>query len=959
MADYTQILDQLDDTESFFQREKKPYKDFRNALTNLNNEMRAVGNRVLSAGEVQHLREVTAKAKEAWDIYFGQMEAVLLEVANQDIPADQEGHIDRLSELDRRRLTILNGMTGLLQGDLDALRNYDPTRGLNLTQIILENRGLTADIRGKNPERVGNAMNTRLVLEVNGRKGAFTEDYTPTDPKDVREAYIEKYPWLQNLIENMADDPEYNDRFDSALFDSPEDLAERILKKDNPFINSAVQMIVTMIPGWGLEFPQELRREDGKVWMENPEFVRQLSEVIHDVCHARDSMLGPSVAGYGKDKNVPRRNAAMSAVADRLGMTNLLARSKVMKVKTDGGDKTGVFMEWAEGKDLKKLTDSEKIDPDIMGKKIRFDSGRAIKSAANLQVLDFICGNVDRHNGNMFYQFEEIDDVLTLVGLQGIDNDASFGVKDVSKGEGKLAGLDSMRLMTRSAAETVLNLTEEELKYSLYGLVEEEEIRHAWKRTKLLQDKIKASMKVKWKNDTDVRPGAIRILDDESPVWDKFTFRELQTNQRIREEGGVFSFVSTEINSFKRMEKKYGIGYQDNTRQGVRENYYKETEDSTVFGSLKTVEYPVDYNNLDDAAIFSLYRNRRTLHEDPASIQAAAAGFKRLMDSSAISAPRGKINEEMGLLEYEDRIFIDGLKASEYVKKYSPENAGNKDYVKAQIMAALTSGRHHVDMVMLRTDSYGHFKADAFELTMDLSRLDGRQGWGWVKSSREERRQSLVKDEDARLERQKAIEEAMVKRAEAHANQKVEELIAQDPVRAEVFRTIPYQELYRKQPQEVEKILDARIDSREKARLETFVKKKAFQQIKNAIDGEPAPAPNIQAPAENGQAPAGNIQAPAENGQAPVENRRGERKRVPMSMEGLNEGLNVDMPRNRRRPQAPANHQGNRPPQNQANQAGVNQVGPQGNQPQPAEVEQNNENRIRRSESFSAGNRRK
>ena len=73
MADYTQLLQQLKNTEKLFQRETQPYKDFRDALKNLNDGMRKAGNRALSAMEVQKLRELAAKAKEAWDIYSGNI----------------------------------------------------------------------------------------------------------------------------------------------------------------------------------------------------------------------------------------------------------------------------------------------------------------------------------------------------------------------------------------------------------------------------------------------------------------------------------------------------------------------------------------------------------------------------------------------------------------------------------------------------------------------------------------------------------------------------------------------------------------------------------------------------------------------------------------------------------------------------------------------------------------------
>lgn len=129
-ADYSEILRTLRGTESFWQRETKSYKDFKNALTNLNNGMRASGERALNSEDVQKLRLLAAKAKESWNIYSGQIWAAF----NEGVERGE----NNVSPLDRRRMSILRGMGGFLNRDLDSLRNYDPTRNMNLPQLIQE-----------------------------------------------------------------------------------------------------------------------------------------------------------------------------------------------------------------------------------------------------------------------------------------------------------------------------------------------------------------------------------------------------------------------------------------------------------------------------------------------------------------------------------------------------------------------------------------------------------------------------------------------------------------------------------------------------------------------------------------------------------------------------------------------------------------------------------------------------
>ena len=247
-------------------------------------------------------------------------------------------------------------------------------------------------------------------------------------------------------------------------------------------------------------------------------------------------------------------------------------------------------MEWAEGTDL--VSKQGKLIPELMGKPRKTNTADVLKSAADLQVLDYICGNTDRHGGNIFYRFEERDGVLCLVGLQGIDNDTSMGRKSGNQQLGREATPDTMRVMTRSAAEAVLRMTKEDLRYSLYGLVKDEEIEAAWQRTEALQNKIRESAKVKWKYETSVRPGAIRILDDNSPVWGRLELDELAPNSNIKESGGIFAEVADAVKLIDAGEEQMGLRYAPHTRAGIRKEHYSPTTESTLYDYLTVWNYP-------------------------------------------------------------------------------------------------------------------------------------------------------------------------------------------------------------------------------------------------------------------------------------------------------------------------------------------------------------------------------
>ena len=73
MAGYQEILNSLRETQSFFRKESREYKDFRDALSALEKAMHSAGGDPLSANRLLELRELTAKAREAWGKYFGEI----------------------------------------------------------------------------------------------------------------------------------------------------------------------------------------------------------------------------------------------------------------------------------------------------------------------------------------------------------------------------------------------------------------------------------------------------------------------------------------------------------------------------------------------------------------------------------------------------------------------------------------------------------------------------------------------------------------------------------------------------------------------------------------------------------------------------------------------------------------------------------------------------------------------
>ncbi|MBQ7840693.1 MAG: hypothetical protein IJ390_09470 [Lachnospiraceae bacterium] len=131
--------------------------------------------------------------------------------------------------------------------------------------------------------------------------------------------------------------------------------------------------------------------------------------------------------------NISKRNVAMSRVANLLGIGGVIAQSKSVKVHEKSTKKTyhGNLMERAFGQaainaERKERAEAQKENnfnkrEDNIFKKV---SSTVQKELSSLQVLDYICGQADRHGENYFLEFDENSGQYTHI--KGIDNDMSF-----------------------------------------------------------------------------------------------------------------------------------------------------------------------------------------------------------------------------------------------------------------------------------------------------------------------------------------------------------------------------------------------------------------------------------------------------------------------------------------------------------------------------------------------------
>ncbi len=239
------------------------------------------------------------------------------------------------------------------------------------------------------------------------------------------------------------------------------------------------------------------------------------------------------LAGVRNHARIDERNAAMSTTAELLGVSGVLCRSQTVRCVDEQGKLVeGTFMADAGGENPDdpnpKCAMLDGDDP------LRNSKG-CFKQIADLQALDFICGNVDRHDGNFSFQMSN-DKPPQVLGIKGFDNDTSFG--DLVPANGRMVnhmvGLDHMKAMSRSMAEKIKALDAETLKVSLrqYGL-RESELNAAAKRLELMKRAIVKGERYftnKRIESTPTKRGYIRIVEDNE--WQKLKLSDLKTNYK-------------------------------------------------------------------------------------------------------------------------------------------------------------------------------------------------------------------------------------------------------------------------------------------------------------------------------------------------------------------------------------------------------------------------------------------
>lgn len=187
------------------------------------------------------------------------------------------------------------------------------------------------------------------------------------------------------------------------------------------------------------------------------------------------------------------RNIASSRMAELLGIGDIIAHSEPMKVKKDGKVLTGCFMEFAKGVDS---SSTRQRDLQALAEAEILDSPGLNRDSSTLEVFDFLCGQSDRHTGNMFYRLSQPDKdgKRTVTGLQGIDNDLAFGEQAEIFLYGMNGSWRDMVFIDKGLAEKVQSLDRDTLEYAVGDLISQKQIDVLMDRVSMFKDHMEKNM---------------------------------------------------------------------------------------------------------------------------------------------------------------------------------------------------------------------------------------------------------------------------------------------------------------------------------------------------------------------------------------------------------------------------------------------------------------------------------
>ena len=275
---------------------------------------------------------------------------------------------------------LWGNVIGLIRGsDFDLDQVKDVQTGGAATSEVQIIKGEKSDYYFKKEEKLQNA-------EI-----MFRETYIDhcMDEKD-----LSLYTSLENLMKPISEIPDISDALKTAT-----DQAD-------------MERIIDSIKS---------RLGNSEVKWEDPKVQEILKDTVPKYKMWVDRMVASRVAEIGDGEVLSNRNTLTSRLAIILKNPSLVTLANTATLHHSGLlMQEGVVMAQAKGTEYAKVLREA-------GRNNVVYTPEAIRQFSSLQLFDTICGQIDRHEANIFVTTVKIGNQTVITGVQGIDNDLAFG----------------------------------------------------------------------------------------------------------------------------------------------------------------------------------------------------------------------------------------------------------------------------------------------------------------------------------------------------------------------------------------------------------------------------------------------------------------------------------------------------------------------------------------------------
>lgn len=468
----------------------------------------------------------------------------------------------KMNDFEKSRYNIVKRLNHYINTDLNFLTDLDVKNLPSLSDAVKEARSKKVYLPEKAITKVGAAQSCRIPMKTaDGKKGYFTaktekdrdagwkeildncQEYFPSKywkrlqeiktNEKIRDNYIMYFPFYKRTKYEKKDLEEDRKYLIKLI------LPEADLKKEEKSLNIAMQKMLENSYNWAKD----------------------------------NSML--TVAGVPNKRRLDQRNSAMYRMAELIGSPELVAKAVPMTVVIGGKEVKGTFMENVEGFDCINYK-SKSENRRLPYTREAFMNPKALKQMGELQVIDYLCGNTDRHSGNMIYQFQKDEEgKLLLSQIVGIDNDCSFGKENKEKYIGvKLANIDKMHYISDKHASRILNMTPDAIKLTLADHeFTKEEMDAACTRLTNLQ--------------TAIREKKVEVMKDGD--WIKLAASKERIDKLV-EEKRIFAMVSGVQTALQKLYEK------------TRKNPIAQIQDQTFASGSRAEDFQAGYQRMKELA---------------------------------------------------------------------------------------------------------------------------------------------------------------------------------------------------------------------------------------------------------------------------------------------------------------------------------------------------------------------